>query len=171
MKLIFVMILVIFLCSGCTTTIYLVRHAEKQTTGNGSMMTSNPDLTEDGKMRAKALADTLAGKKITAVYATQYKRTQQTAEPTSVLKLTPVKQYDAAAGEDLIDSLAHRKHKGYLVVGHSNTLPAMLHKLGLNPSMHEIPDDDYDNLFIVRIKWLVGRSIKLTEKTYGKPSP
>ena len=105
------------------------------------------------------------------VYATQYKRTLQTAEPTSILKLTPIKRYDAAAGENLIDSLAHLKNKGYLVVGHSNTLPAMLLKLGLNPSMQEVPDNDYDNLFIVRIKWLVGRNIKLTEKTYGKSSP
>jgi len=96
MKLIFATTLVIFLCNGCTTTIYLVRHAEKQTTGNGSMMISDPDLTEDGRLRAKALADTLAGKKITAVYATQYKRTQQTAEPTAILKLTPIKRYDAA---------------------------------------------------------------------------
>jgi len=171
MKLIFTTMLVIVLFSACSTTIFVVRHAEKQTAGSGSMMTSDPDLTDDGRLRAKALAGTLTGKKITAVYATQYKRTQQTAEPTATIKITTVRPYDAAAGEHLIDSLAHRKKKGYLVVGHSNTLLTMLLKLGLYPSMQEIPENDYDNLFIVRVKWLVGRSIKLTEKTFGKPSP
>ena len=147
MKLIFATTLVIFLCSGCTTTIYLVRHAEKQTTGNGSM-TSDPDLQKTEDCGLKHLQIHWPAKKITAVYATQYKRTQQTAEPTSILKLTPIKQYDAATGENLIDSLAHRKNKGYLVVGHSNTLLAMLLKLGLNPSLQEIPDNDFDNLFL-----------------------
>lgn len=171
MKLFFVVIFFAGVFSSCSTTIYVVRHAEKQTGSNNSMMTADPDLTENGKLRAKALADTLATKKITAVFATQYKRTQQTAEPTAALKSTSIKVYDAAKSGELIDSLSHWKNKGYLVVSHSNTILPMLLKLGLHPSMQEIADNDFDNLFVVRIKWFLKRTIGLKESTYGKVSP
>jgi broad specificity phosphatase PhoE len=170
MKLIFNVLLCSALCSACSTTIYVVRHAEKQGAAT-AMMSNDPDLTEAGKERANALADSLKKKKITAVYSTPYKRTQQTAEPTAILKLLQVNSYNANAGETLIDSLAGTKKKAYLVVGHSNTVPAMLRKLGLHPSMQDIPDNDYDNFFVVRIKWFFGKNITLTEKTYGKVSP
>jgi broad specificity phosphatase PhoE len=158
----------LFLLSSCSTSIYLVRHAEKQTS-TGNMMGNDPDLTLEGRIRADILADTLTGKKISGVYSTNYQRTRHTAAPTAMIKITDVKIY--SDGNKLLDSLITRKKKGYLVVGHSNTIPAMLKHIGLQPSMEDIPENDYDNLFVVRIHWAFGRTIKLTEKTYGKPSP
>ena len=53
------------------TTIYLVRHAEKQS-GN------DPLLTENGNKRAGTLLHTLKGKPIRHIYASHFKRTQMT---------------------------------------------------------------------------------------------
>jgi broad specificity phosphatase PhoE len=133
------------------------------------MMNNNPDLTFDGRIRAKILADSLTGKKISGVFSTNYNRTRHTADPTAILKMKPVTIY--TDGNQLLDSLIRRKKKGYLVVGHSNTLPEMLRHIGLNPSMQQIPEDDYDNLFIVNIRWSFSRKMTLKESTYGKPSP
>ena len=168
MKIYFIASCVLFLLSSCSTTIYLVRHAEKQSS-TGTMMSNDPDLTMEGRIRADVLADTLTGKKISGVYSTNYKRTHQTAAPTAMIKMREIQVY--SDGNKLLDSLITRKKKGYLVVGHSNTIPAMLKHIGLTPSIETIPEDDYDNLFVVKIHWAFGRSMKLTEKTYGKPSP
>src|SRR5690349_20766422 len=82
----------LFLLTSCNTTIYLVRHAEKQTS-SGNMMTSDPDLTMEGRVRADRLADSLTGKKISAVYSTDYQRTRNTAAPTARLKMRDVTIY------------------------------------------------------------------------------
>jgi broad specificity phosphatase PhoE len=57
------------------STIFIVRHAEK------ADATKDPDLSEAGRARAEALAKTLRDANITAIYATEFKRTQQTAAP------------------------------------------------------------------------------------------
>jgi phosphohistidine phosphatase SixA len=163
------LLVLIILNTSCSSTIYVVRHAEKQASNN--TMSADPDLSDAGKQRALALADVLASKKFTAIYATPYKRTQQTAEPLAVAASLPITTYAANKGEVLIDSLSGKKNKTYLVVGHSNTLLPMLRKLGLQPSLKEIKDDDYDNLFVVRIKRFPGKKARLTEKTYGQVSP
>ncbi|MES2645510.1 MAG: histidine phosphatase family protein [Bacteroidota bacterium] len=170
MKIICVILFFSIIATSCSTTIYVVRHAEKQATSN-NMMSADPELSDAGKKRALALADALASKKFTALYATPYKRTQQTAEPLTVAASLPIKTYAANKGEVLIDSLSNKKNKTYLVIGHSNTLLPMLRKLGLQPSLKEINDDDYDNLYEVRIKRFAGKKITLTEKTYGQVSP
>ncbi len=61
-----------------------------------------------------------------------------------------------------------------LIVGHSNTVIRMLTELDLKPSIKEIPDNDYDNLYIVTLmskNGTGGYKLKLKEKTYGKKSP
>src|SRR5256885_56494 len=65
------------LLSGASarSTIFIVRHAEKADT------TKDPDLSEAGRVRAEALAKVLRDANITAIYATEFKRTQQTAAP------------------------------------------------------------------------------------------
>ena len=49
----------------------------------------------------------------------------------------------------------------------------MLKALELHPSLLEIPDNDYDNLFIVKVKPKspAGYDLRLIESTYGKRSP
>src|SRR5687767_7346778 len=63
------------------TVVYVVRHAEKATNSP-----TDPDLSAAGQLRAVALKDTLSKVILSAIYTTNYKRTQQTATPTAQAK-------------------------------------------------------------------------------------
>ena len=54
--------------------IFIVRHAEKATTGG-----NDPELSVAGQKRAEALARILKDSQITTVFVTEFKRTQETA--------------------------------------------------------------------------------------------
>ena len=165
MKNVFLCLLLLLLTACSTTKIYVVRHAEKLSTG------SDPGLTAEGQQRAEALKDLLHPDSLSGAYATQYQRTFETAQPTVIDQRIVLRRYQADAGKPLLDSLSHLKKKQYLVVGHSNTVLPMLTSIGLHPSRNEIADTDYDNLFTVTVKWFLGRHVKLKETTYGKVTP
>src|SRR6266545_7010650 len=59
------------------TTIILVRHAEKIIDPNNN----DVDLSEAGQQRAQEIARMFGDAGINAIYATQYKRTQETVKP------------------------------------------------------------------------------------------
>jgi broad specificity phosphatase PhoE len=76
-------------------------------------------------------------------------RTQQTVEPTATaLGLTPV-ELPAAAINELVDPI-ESDHRGdvILVVGHSDTVPAIIERLGISPAP-VITENEFDNLFVV----------------------
>src|SRR5689334_14216739 len=56
-------------------TVFVVRHAEK------GPEVPDPSLTEAGQHRASELARALTDAKITALYTTEFKRTQETLAP------------------------------------------------------------------------------------------
>jgi phosphohistidine phosphatase SixA len=124
----------------------VVRHAERADSGGGGMA-SDPELSEAGEVRARRLAEILADVELTAVFATQYKRTVQTAEPTAAshgLTVTSVPSADTAGLAARI-----RKSSGpVLVVGHSNTVPDIVKALGVKVPV-TVEDSEYDHLFIV----------------------
>ncbi len=64
-------------------TVFLVRHAERadSSPGTSPTMAADPDLSAAGRARADHLAEALKDAKITAIFATEFKRTQQTAAP------------------------------------------------------------------------------------------
>jgi 2,3-bisphosphoglycerate-dependent phosphoglycerate mutase len=159
-------IVLVAMLSSCSSTIYLVRHAEKGTTPP-----NDPDLTATGQARANILRDSLLNKGITSIFASQVRRTQQTAQPLATALNKTVLIRNASVSNNLIDSLKNIKGKKYLIVGHSNTVPDMLRHIGLTPSMQIIPDDTYNYFFKVHISWFWGRTIRLTETRYGPPSP
>ena len=65
--------------------LFLVRHAEKATTGG-----NDPELSAAGQQRAEALARILKDSEITAIFTTEFKRTQETAAPTArATQITP----------------------------------------------------------------------------------
>ena len=57
-------------------TLYLVRHAEKQSDGS-----RDPALTEAGRNRSAQLANWFQDKGITEIWSSDYKRTRDTANP------------------------------------------------------------------------------------------
>ncbi len=122
--------------------VVIVRHAEKAANGG-----SDPELSSTGRARADALARILKDSGITAVFTTEFKRTQETAAPTATsIHVTPtvLAAKDTAA---LVGKL-HQLNGNALVVGHCDTIPNILKALGINSSIN-IPDADYSELFIV----------------------
>jgi broad specificity phosphatase PhoE len=143
-RLIALLLLSVLLASTTSAgpTIFFVRHAEKATTGGDDM-----DISEAGRARAESLATLLKDAELSAIYTTEFKRTQQTAVPLAkALHLEPavIPQKDPAA---LVAKLKGSSGN-VLVVGHGNTIPDLLKTLGITTPIN-IADNDYDNLFIV----------------------
>jgi len=152
-----------------TTTIILVRHAEKQAESG------DPSLSNDGRARAEALARTLADAGVTGLSATPYRRTQQTLEPLAGQKSLDieVQPVDLSSPEayahDLVAGLLETYAGGTVVVaGHSNTVPLLLGALGV-AEPRSIGDDEYDDLFVVQV--VAGKTPLLLQLHYGEPSP
>jgi broad specificity phosphatase PhoE len=130
-------------------TVIIVRHAEK-----AAAPADDPPLTAAGEERARDLLAAVRDAGISAVITTQYARTKATAQPTvAALSLpTEVVAAGSAATHPQDVASAVRKHAGHtvLVVGHSNTVPAIIEALGAKRPP-AICDPEYDNLYIVTI--------------------
>jgi broad specificity phosphatase PhoE len=128
--------------------VLLVRHAERADGGvppAGMQAPADPDLSAEGHARAGRLATMLAEAGITRIFVTEFRRTVQTANPLATrLALTP----DRIASAD-VKTLAARLAAAddvVLIVGHSNSIPAILAVLG-GPKI-TIAESDYGNLFV-----------------------
>ena len=128
------------------TTVILVRHAEKS-----AAPADDPVLSAAGKVRSDLLVRMLEKAGITAIFTSQFARTRMTAEPLARKINVSIQTVDAAASKQLATTI-RTKHAGrtVLVVGHSNTLPEIIHALG-GPKMEELPETDYDNLFVLTL--------------------
>ncbi|MDB5261329.1 MAG: phosphoglycerate mutase [Adhaeribacter sp.] len=126
-----------------TTTIYLVRHAEKDTRNPNDQ---DPDLTETGRKRALALKAYLQGVKVDGLFSTPYKRNQKTLQP--LAQGRPIQFYESHNYALLRDKiLSEFKGKTVVVVGHSNTVLPIIEAFGAKKPIKEITDSDYDNIF------------------------
>ena len=130
--------------------VYLVRHAERadQTPAGANMQAqTDPLLSAAGEARAARLAAMLKDAGITAIFATEYHRTQDTARPLAAALGIEVGENPARDTDGLVARL-RAAHAGdvVLLVGHSNTVPAIIKALG-GPDV-AIAETEYDNLFI-----------------------
>lgn len=109
-------------------------------------------LSAVGETQAARLAVILKDAGITQIYTTNLRRTVQTAAPlAAALGLTPT---EVPSGD--VDGLLAKLHAvsprdRVLVVGHSNTIPGILLRLGVTPAI-TIGDTDYDDLFITMLR-------------------
>jgi broad specificity phosphatase PhoE len=131
--------------------VFVVRHAERADGGPvaGQMSgVQDPPLSKAGAARAAKLAAMLADAGITAIYATEYRRTQETAQPLAATRQLQVQTLPARDTATAIAKIkaAHPKDV-VLIVGHSNTVPEIVKAFG--GSAVTVADDEYDNLFIV----------------------
>jgi phosphohistidine phosphatase SixA len=135
--------------------IFIVRHAEKASTGG-----NDPDLSLQGQKRAETLAQILKDSQITSVFVTEFKRTRETAAPTAraaQVSPTAVPAKDIGA---LVEKL-HALDGNALVVGHGDTIPELLKGLGIATPVN-IPDEDYTEMFVV----LMGNAPQLLRLHY-----
>ncbi|MFI5311287.1 MAG: histidine phosphatase family protein [Gemmatimonadales bacterium] len=149
------------------TVVIVVRHAEK-----AAAPANDPPLTAAGAARAKALAAVLADANVQAIISTPLVRTLETARPTAeahALAVQTVPVGGPVADHARAVAAAVRKHPGttVLVVGHSNTVAAIIAALG-GPKMPDLCDSQYSNLFTLVLD---GASARLVRASYGAPSP
>jgi phosphohistidine phosphatase SixA len=138
-------LLSIFVASSVASAepfLVIVRHAEKAMNDP-----KDPDLSPAGQARADVLAQILKDSGITAIFTTEFKRTQETAAPTS--KSTGVASIIVPARDTAgLVSKLHELKGNALVVGHGDTIPNLTKALGMGPRI-EILDKDYDEIFVV----------------------
>ena len=148
--------LALIVCTATAATaqqvIYVVRHAERADSAPaaGQAMTApanDPPLSAAGHARAARLATMLRSADLWQIISTEYQRTRQTAAP--LAKALNLEVTTAPAREPATLMARIREAKGnVLVVGHSNTVPEILKRLGVKDAI-AIPESEYDNLFIV----------------------
>ena len=140
----FLLILVSVSAASAEPVVVIVCHGERAANGG-----SDPDLSSAGRARADALSRILKDSGITAIFTTEFKRTQETAAPTATsthMAPTVVPAKDTAA---LVAKL-HQLSGNALVVGHGDTIPNIIKALGIDVPIN-IPDADYSELLIVTL--------------------
>jgi len=131
--------------SAQTATSILVRHADR-----ASQERDSP-LSARGQERAECLAKTLKDAGITRIYVTEFRRTQQTAQPLSSLihveeqKLTAADI--AAAAQALRTAPAG---SASLYVGHGDTIPKLLDALGARSS--PLAEGEFDRMYVLTFR-------------------
>jgi phosphohistidine phosphatase SixA len=146
------------------TTVIVVRHAEKNIEPNNP----DPDLSPAGQARAQELARMFGSAGLNAIYATQYKRTQQTVKPMADRAGLAVTVIDAKQTPELVQQILSRNRgQTVFVSGHNNTAPEIVTALG-GGSFPPIPENEFDNMFIVTI-YRSGRA-KVLRIKYGAAS-
>jgi phosphohistidine phosphatase SixA len=108
---------------------------------------ADPELSSAGRERAARLASMLRSADVAHIFTTEFRRARETAAPLAEqLKVTSVALPSGDPGS-LVDRI--RQVKGnVLTVGHSNTIPDLLKRLGIKNEV-VIPDTEFDNLFVV----------------------
>ncbi len=150
--------IVVLLCavlywnSATTTTLIVIRHAEKQVNA-----ISDAPLSPPGEQRASRLAQMLGDAeqfgRVRAIYVTDTRRTQQTAAGVAQrLGITPVvitAKTDSAA----LARRALKENRGgvALIVGHSNTVPEIVATLADVDTVPPIGDEEFDTLYVVSV--------------------
>jgi broad specificity phosphatase PhoE len=141
-----------FLAERQSTTVIFVRHAD---TGV-EMADGDPPLNERGRQRAELLADYLqdvdvvAG--VNAIYASDKRRTQETAAPLAKRLNLSVEIADHLDFEGFMDRVL-RDHGGeiVLIVSHSNTIAPLIDELHGSKRLPPFEREDYDRVYVVTI--------------------
>ncbi len=129
------------------TTFILVRHAEKASDG-----TADPPLTQAGEARAANILSLLQYSVITAIYSTNYKRTQMTVAPLAEAKDLDIISYDPRSLKEFVAMLLEDKSGGTIIIsGHSNTTPMLANLLLGEEKLKQFEDSDYGNLLIITV--------------------
>ena len=152
------------------TTIVIVRHADT----DGTMQADNdPPLNAAGRVRAEDLADFLedidvvAG--VNAIYASDKRRTQQTAEPLARRLGLEIKVEDLYDYKRLVRHI-ERDHGGdiVLVVTHSDAIAPLIDELHGKKGLPPIAPDEHDNVYIITSPWF--GAVKTLRVYYGQRS-
>ncbi len=135
-----------------TTRIFIVRHADRETFD---------DLNAAGINRASELKRMLLHTGIDSIFSTKFIRTKKTVAPLAEAIGVPIMQYDSNP-QVLKRIFQFNKGNTVLVSGHSNTVPQLIKLCGCKPPFDNIPDTQFDNLFLVIIQQIVANKKETT---------
>lgn len=127
-----------------TTTLYLIRHAEKADSS------SNPELSEDGIKRSVRWTKLFEKTQIDNFYTTLTRRTQMTCSTIATSKQKDITFYDAARFT-LQEIVAKHPGKTILVVGHSNTIPQQINTFLGEEIYPQIDENEFGNLYTIKV--------------------
>lgn len=134
-----------------TSTYILIRHAEKDTSQAGStMMQSDPPLALLGQERALRLVKQLEGYSPGIIYSTNFTRTKSTVAPLCKVWHTEPIIYDHKKLDVFAADLLALQNKTVVVVGHSNTTPALVNLLIKEKKFESLDESVYNKIFIVK---------------------
>jgi len=147
-----------------STTVVIVRHAEKQIDAG-----ADPPLSSAGEARAVLLmhlfGDGITSGRLDAIYVSPTARSRMTAAPLARrLGLTPVVA-PGAAPRELARRVLHEHAGGrILIVGHSDTMNAIVDALGAKTPLPPIGSEDYGTMYVVSVP-RIGR-VNVLQITY-----
>lgn len=127
-----------------------MRHAERAAEPAG-----DPGLSPAGTARALRLVQAAQGARVSTVFTTQFRRTRETAAPLAQAAGVPVTVRPVTATnqgsytEQLVREI-REQHTGrtVAVIGHSNTVPAIVAAL-TGTAAPVLGEADYGDLFVV----------------------
>ena len=133
-------------------TIVLVRHVEKDSSPTADKV--DPELSPEGKARAERLAKVIKRYKPHEIFSTPFKRTRQTAEPIAKRRKKEIQNYDPSKPADLVQKIMDPASKTvhYLIVGHSNTIPALANLLARKEVFRNLLESEYGVIWVIRIR-------------------
>lgn len=149
------------------STVILVRHAER-----APEPPRDPVLSDAGIRRSHDLAAALRYAGVTAIVSTQFQRTRLTAVPlAAALGIEPriiMAGGGATSHADSVASVvrAHGPGEVVLVVGHSNTIPAIVAALG-GPRFPDYCENQYSDLVVMQLGG--GATPRVIRAHYGAP--
>lgn len=128
--------------------IVLVRHSEKDVFVANN---PDPDLSAEGRERAQRLIKLVNKYRPSEIFSTNYKRTRQTAEPLAAKRKKEIQTYDPAKAAEMVSQMLASKTSRYLVVGHSNTIPALANLLAKKEVFRNLLDTEYGVFWVIRL--------------------
>lgn len=130
-------------------TVILLRHAERDQSDKDN---PNPQLSAEGKLRAQRLVKVINKYKPDAIYTTNYIRTRATIAPLAQSRRMMYQIYDPRNLNQMRDLILSGKIKRLVVVGHSNTTPALANLLTEPNKYKDLAESEYDKIWIVKIR-------------------
>jgi broad specificity phosphatase PhoE len=117
---------------------YVMRHLQKA-------QGDDPPLSVEGQANARRLIGFFAAEPPRAIYVSATRRARETAEPLAARLRVRIRRYDPADTDGLIRRVLAEKGP-VLIVGHSNTVPEIVERLG-GERPAPLADSDYGDVW------------------------
>lgn len=125
------------------TKLILIRHAEKNDSS------TDPELSEKGKLRAQKLSDLFVDVKIDKLYSTPYNRTKQTLAIVATEKDLKIETYNPSDISFSDNLLENNLGKTALIVGHSNTIPNLVNSLINENKYKQLEENEFGKIWVL----------------------